>query len=109
MSSLFEDRLKSFETKFQYEQEFTFKINSLAARMLALWSASQIGITPDQLDDYIDEVIDAELQGKGFTPLIDKIYTDLQAKGIVAEKEDVLRVFHEKVTLARHQLSFEVH
>ena len=109
MSSIFDERRQGFERRFKYEQEFNFKINSLAARMLALWSASQIGITPDQLDGYIDEVIDAEISGKGFTPLIDKIYSDLQGKGIVTEKDDVLRVFHEKVTLARHQLSFEVH
>ena len=53
----FDDRKKSFEKKFQIDQELKFKVEARSNKYLGEWASSQLGKNSEEKQKYIQEII----------------------------------------------------
>lgn len=74
----FNEREKAFEEKFAHDEELRFKVNVKAAKLLAEWSATQIGLSPEI---YVNELVNMVTSGKDEEALFNKIIADAVNKG----------------------------
>ncbi|MFN7114080.1 MAG: DUF1476 domain-containing protein [Alphaproteobacteria bacterium] len=81
MSSL-DDRKQAFENKFKMDEEFRFKVNSRAVKLLGYWAAEQLGITGAEADAYAEEVVDSDFEEPGNQDVFRKVQKDFALKGM---------------------------
>jgi hypothetical protein len=96
----FDNREKSYESKFARDGELKFKAESRRNRALAEWAGGLLGLTGSALDDYIKEVRKADLVEKGDDDVFRKVKGDLVAKGLAVTDEDIRKVMHEALARA---------
>ena len=79
----FDERTKSFEKKFQIDEELKFKVEAKANKYLGEWAAKVLGInTEERKQNYIQEVIKSDLLEAGQEDVFRKIKKDFQAASI---------------------------
>ena len=79
----FDERKKSFEKKFQIDEELKFKVEAKANKYLGEWAAKVLGInTEERKQNYIQEVIKSDLLEAGQEDVFRKIKKDFQAASI---------------------------
>lgn len=86
----FDDREKGFEKKFAHDADLKFKAKSRRNKMLAEWAGAKMGLSADEISNYIKEVRRADLEEAGDDDVFRKLRMDLDAKGI-AVTDDELR------------------
>ena len=86
----FDDREKGFEKKFAHDADLKFKAESRRNKMLAEWAGAKMGLSADEISNYIKEVRRADLEEAGDDDVFRKLRMDLDAKGI-AVTDDELR------------------
>jgi hypothetical protein len=100
----FEDREKSFERKFQQDQELAFKVRARRNKLLGLWAAGELGLTGDAAQHYAQNVLCADLEQPGTGDIVDKVVGDFAKAGVKHDATRV-RVELERCTLeAKKQL-----
>ena len=77
----FDDPEKEFEARFKHDQELKFKITARGNRLLGMWAAQRLGLTGADAETYAKEIVTAQFQVGGNKNVIDKIASDLSAKG----------------------------
>ena len=61
----FDDREKSFEKKFEHDQELQFKVNARKNKLLGLWAAGLMGKTGADAEAYAKDIVMAEFEKPG--------------------------------------------
>jgi hypothetical protein len=77
----FADREKEFEARFKHDQDFRFKVTSRRNRLSGLWAAKKMGLTDADAETYVKDVLAAQFEPGGDKRVLDKIVSDLTAKG----------------------------
>ena len=72
----FSEREKSFETKFAKDQELQFKVSAKRNKYLAEWVSSKLGKNDEQRQNYVQEVIKADLEEAGDEDVFRKVKKD---------------------------------
>jgi hypothetical protein len=88
----FDEREKSFEAKFQQEQELAFKVRARRRRLLGLWAAERLGLGKAEAETYAHAIAESGLAHHGDDDAVARIVQDLAAKGVAI---DAMRVAHE--------------
>ena len=102
--SSFDEREKSFERKFQQDQELAFKVRARRNKLLGLWAAGELGLTGDAAQHYAQNVLCADLEQPGTGDIVDKVAGDFAKAGVKHDATRV-RVELERCTLeAKKQL-----
>ena len=70
--SSFDDRKKSFEKKFANEQELQFKIRGRRNKYFGKWAAEKLNKKDQDIENYVNEVMRADLKEPGDMDLIEK-------------------------------------
>ena len=78
----FDERNKSFEKKFQIDQELKFKVEARSNKYLGEWAGSQLGKTEEEKRKYIQEIIKADMEEAGSEDVFRKIKEDFQTASI---------------------------
>ena len=86
----FDDREKGFEKKFAHDADLKFKAESRRNKLLAEWAGAKMGLSDDEISNYIKEVRRADLEEAGDDDVFRKLRKDFDAKGI-AVSDDELR------------------
>ena len=95
--SKFDEREKSFEKKFQMDEEKQFKIAARRNKYLGQWVSQKLGYDADKEKEYIDSVIKADFQEAGDEDVFRKIKTDLKDHNISDEDiRNKMKEFNEK-------------
>lgn len=89
--SSFNDREKAFESKFAHDQELKFKATARRNKLLGAWAAEQMGLSGDEAQAYVSEVIRSDLEEPGDEDVFRKVWTDLQAKHVDLSEHQVRR------------------
>ena len=84
--SSFDDREKSFEKKFAYDEELQFKISARRNKHLGQWASQILGYDQDKEKEYIQSVIKADFAEAGDQDVFRKIKDDLKAKNVSDEE-----------------------
>ena len=92
MTTTFDKREEGFEKKFAHDEELRFKAHARRNRMLGMWTAQKLGLSGDAASNYAKDVVTAELDGQDIAK---KVQNDLQAKGVTATEQEILRAMNE--------------
>lgn len=103
----FDDREKSFETKFAHDAEVTFRIAARRNRLIGQWAAQQMKLTPEETDAYAKSVVQADFEEAGDGDVVRKLLGDLTAAGVDVSEHVIRRALEEKMVDARRQLMEE--
>ena len=98
----FDERKKSFETKYARDEELKFKIDARRNKYLGQWVSEILGYNPDQEKEYIQSVIKADFQEAGDEDVFRKIKADLKDRNI--SDEDIRKKMNEFNEKAKSEL-----
>jgi hypothetical protein len=85
----FDEREKSYERKFEQEQELAFKVRARRDKLLGLWAAECLGLTGEEAQRYAREVLQSDLQHPGSHDIVAKVCADFAKHGV---PHDAVRV-----------------
>lgn len=87
--TMFEDREKAAERRFEREQELGFRIRARRNKLLGLWAAGHMGLAGEAAVRYAQTIVDAEITGHDDQGIINKIRDDLIAGGAPMAEEHI--------------------
>ena len=105
----FNDREKSFEKKFEKDQELQFKVNARRNKLLGLWAASLMGKSGADAEAYAKEVVMADFEKPGDSDVMAKLVKDLAAAGKPTEEHTIRKQSERLVDEAKKQVMTETH
>ena len=85
----FNKREKAFEAKFKLDQEREFKANARRCKLVGLWAAEKMGLSDADAGTYAKEVIASDFDRPGQDDVVEKVFGDLQAKGLDISEDQV--------------------
>jgi hypothetical protein len=85
----FDEREKSFEKKFQMDEELQFKIAARSNKYLGEWASLKLGKNEDEKKNYIQEIIKSDLEEAGQEDVFRKIKKDFQAASISIQEPEI--------------------
>ena len=85
----FDERERSFEKKFAKDQELQFKVSAKRNKYLAEWAGLKLGKNNEQTQNYVQEIIKADLQEAGDEDVFRKIKKDFQIASISIEDSEI--------------------
>ena len=85
----FNEREKSFEKKFQMDEELQFKIAARSNKYLGEWASSKLGKNEEEKKSYIQEIIKSDLEEAGQEDVFRKIKKDFQAASIDIDETEI--------------------
>ena len=101
--STFDERGKSFEKKFAYDEELQFKVSARRNKYLGQWASQILGYNLDQEKEYIQSVIKADFEEAGDEDVFRKIKTDLKDHNI--SDEEIRKKMNEFDEKAKSEIS----
>ena len=81
----FDERKKSFEKKFDNDEELKFKVTSRRKKYLGQWASQKLGYDTEKEKEYIQSVIKADFQEAGDEEVFRKIKADLKDHSVSDE------------------------
>ena len=94
----FNEREKSFEKKFQMDEELQFKVSARSNKYLGEWAGEKLGKNNEETKQYIQEIIKSDLEESGQEDVFRKIQKDFKIASIEIQ-EDEIRKQMEKALL----------
>ena len=101
----FDEREKSFERKFQQDQELAFRVRARRNHLVGLWAAGQLGLTGAAAEAYAREVLAGDLAHSGDHDVLDKIAKDFAAKKVALDATRIKLELERCAAEAKRQLS----
>ena len=83
------EREKSFEKKFANDQELQFKVSAKRNKYLAEWASLKLGKNDEQRQNYIQEIIKADLEEAGDEDVFRKVKKDFQNSAISVDDSEI--------------------
>ena len=84
--STFDDREKSFEKKFAYDEELQFKVSARRNKYLGQWASQILGYDQEKEKEYIQAVIKSDFEEAGDEDVFRKLKSDLSKNNISDEE-----------------------
>ena len=84
--STFDDREKSFEKKFAYDEELQFKVSARRNKYLGQWVSQILGYDQEKEKEYIQAVIKSDFEEAGDEDVFRKLKADLADHNISDEE-----------------------
>ena len=85
----FDEREKSFEKKFQMDQELQFKVEARSKKYLAEFVCSKLKKTEEERKNYVQEIIKADMEEAGSEDVFRKIKKDFELSSINIEDSEI--------------------
>ena len=89
----FEDRGRSFETKYALDQELAFKIEAKSTHLVAQWAADRIGLDEHQSAKFIAELNGLVLVEKGKSLVKERLLADFSSNKVDISENALERLF----------------
>ncbi len=99
----FDDRENAFENKFARDEEFQFKVTARRNKLVGLWAAEKMGLTPEESGAYATSVVQADFEEAGDEDVIRKLLGDLTSAGIETSETEIRAALDSKMVEARRQ------
>jgi hypothetical protein len=103
----FKDRERGEEAKFAHDEEMAFRITARRNKLLGLWAAEKMGLSPEETDAYAKAVVQADFEEAGDEDVVRKLLGDLTSAGTDVGEADVRAALDEKAVEARRALMSE--
>ena len=100
----FDDRDRASEAHFVREDEMAFRITARRNRLLGVWAAHEMNLTPEETDAYATALVQADMEGGGDDDVVRKLVGDMTAAGLDQDEATVRRALAQQMIEARRQL-----
>jgi hypothetical protein len=81
----FDEREKSYERKFQHDQELAFKAKARRNKLFGLWVAERLGLAEDAAETYARELVAGDFGKAGDGAIIARAGEDLAKRGVAVD------------------------
>ena len=85
----FDERKKSFEQKFAKDEELKFKLAARSNKYLGEWVSLKLGKDEKEKENYIQEIIKADMEEAGSEDVFRKVKKDFQTVSINIEDSEI--------------------
>ena len=100
--SKFDERQRSFESRFARDEEVKFKATARRNKLLSLWAAELLGKTGEDAEAYAKEVVRADFEEAGHEDVMRKLRADLGDK---VDEQAIRAKLDEMLLVAKEQLA----
>jgi hypothetical protein len=100
----FDDREKGFEAEFKRNQDLVFRVTARRNKLFGLWAAEKLGMPADEAETYARAVVQADFEKPGDSDVIEKVSSDLAAKGIALTEPQLRTELDRAAVEAKRQL-----
>jgi hypothetical protein len=100
----FDDRERAFETKFAHDEEMRFRLLARRNKLLGLWAAKLMSLSPAEADSYAMDVVRADFEEAGDEDVVRKLLGDLTGAGVEADDAQIRQQLEFKTAEAKRQL-----
>jgi hypothetical protein len=105
----FDEREKSFETKFVHDQELRFRAIARRDKMLGLWAAGMLKLTGREAEAYAENLVGLSVTLPKDDDLIARLLAEFRAKGVAQSEHQIRRTLGELMDKAQKQIVSEFH
>ncbi len=99
----FDDRERAFESQYAREEELQFRIHARRNKLVGLWAADKMGLTPEESDSYAKSVVQADFEEAGDEDVVRKLLGDLVSAGVEMDEATIRAMLDEQTIAARRQ------
>ena len=85
----FDERGQSFEKKFARDEELQFKVSAKRNKYLAEWAGLKLGKNAEQKQNYIQEIIKADMEEAGDEDVFRKVKKDFENSAINMDDSEI--------------------
>jgi hypothetical protein len=100
----FDDRERAYEAKYARDEDMAFRVIARRNRLVGVWAAAKMGLTPEETDAYAKAVVQADFEEAGDDDVVRKVLGDLLSAGVEADETVIRRALEEQTVEARRQL-----
>ena len=100
----FDDREKGYEAKFALDQDQEFKAMARRNKLLGLWAAEKMGLSPDSAEQYAQAVVRADFEQPGEEDVFRKIAGDFKGSSLTVSEGEIRSKMDEFASVARDQI-----
>lgn len=100
----FDDRESAYENKFAHDEEMAFRVTARRNKLVGVWAAAKMGLTPEETDAYAKAVVQADFEESGDHDVVRKLLGDLTAAGVETSDDEVHQALADMTIEARRQL-----
>ena len=97
----FDERKKSFEKKFQMDEELQFKISAKTNKYLAEWVSLKLRKNEEEKEKYFQEIIKADLKEAGNKDVFRKIRKDFTSAVINIDDSEIKTQMEKALSRAK--------
>tara|TARA_B100001175_G_scaffold298755_1_gene289585 strand:+ start:146 stop:460 length:315 start_codon:yes stop_codon:yes gene_type:complete len=97
----FDERKKSFEKKFERDEELKFKVSARSNKYLGEWVSSKLGKNEEEKVNYIQEIIKADMEEAGNEDVFRKVKKDFQSASVIVEDAEIRNQMERALARAR--------
>ena len=97
----FNEREKSFEKKFEKDQELQFKVAARSNKYLGEWASSQLGKNEEETKIYIQDLVKADMEEVGSEDVFRKVKKDFETKSISIEDLEIKKQMEKALSRAK--------
>jgi hypothetical protein len=100
----FDDREKGFEAKFALDEEQEFRAIARRNKLLGLWAAEKMGLSPESGEEYAKAVVRADFEQPGDEDVFRKVAGDFKGSGLTVSEGEIRSKMDELASVAREQI-----
>ncbi|MGA0543879.1 DUF1476 domain-containing protein [Brevundimonas sp. VNH65] len=100
----FDDRERGFEAKFALDEEQEFRAIARRNKLLGLWAAEKMGLSPESAEDYARAVVRADFEQPGDEDVFRKVAGDFKGSGLTVSEGEIRSKMDELASVARDQI-----
>jgi len=100
-------RAAGYESKFAHDAELQFKSEARRNKLLGLWAADLMGISGDEVKEYVKAVIKSDFEEAGDDDVFRKVKADFEAKNVDQSDHQLRRTMDEFMAKAIEQVENE--
>ena len=93
----FDDRERGEEAKFAHDADMMFRIHARRNRLLGLWAAEQMKLSPEEAESYAKGVVQADFEEAGDEDVVRKLLGDLVSANVNTSEADVRAALEAKL------------
>jgi hypothetical protein len=102
--TIFDEREQAFEAKFAHDQEVEFRAQARRDRLLGLWAAERMGLSPESAEQYAAVLVRADVGRSGDDDVARKVTQDLTASNVAVPDAVLRQKMDELLAQAREQI-----
>ena len=100
----FDDRERAYEAKFALDQEQEFKAVARRNKLLGLWAAEKMGLSPESAEEYAKAVVRADFEQPGEEDVVRKVAGDFKGSGLTVSEGEIRSKMDELGSVARDEI-----